>query len=59
MLKTGDDASFAETAEKLRDAVFEHIEDEEITAFPNFRKRHPGNSRNPLPMPSVGFSAQT
>lgn len=39
MLKTGDDASFVETAEKLRDAVFEHIEDEETTAFPELQEK--------------------
>ncbi len=39
MLKTGDDAAFSKTAEKLRDAVFEHIDDEETTAFPELREK--------------------
>ena len=39
MLKSGDDASFRETAEKLRDAVFEHIDDEETTAFPELQEK--------------------
>ena len=39
MLKSGDDGSFVETAQKLRDAVFEHIEDEETTAFPELQEK--------------------
>lgn len=39
MLKTGDDAKFAETASKLKDAVFEHIEDEETSAFPDLQEK--------------------
>jgi hemerythrin superfamily protein len=39
MLKTGDDAAFGKTAAKLRDAVFEHIQDEESSAFPELQKK--------------------
>ncbi len=39
MLKTGDDAKFAETAAKLRDAVFAHIADEETSAFPELQEK--------------------
>lgn len=37
-LKTGDVDGFAENAEKLRDAVLEHIDDEEQKAFPKLRE---------------------
>lgn len=39
MLKTGDDSRFVETASKLKDAVFEHIEDEETSAFPDLQEK--------------------
>lgn len=35
MMKEGNFADFSRTAEKLRDAVLEHIEDEEQKAFPH------------------------
>jgi hemerythrin superfamily protein len=38
MLKEGQDDEFTRAAEKLRDAVFEHIEDEEQSAFPHLQK---------------------
>lgn len=38
MLKEGQDEDFTRAAEKLRDAVFEHIEDEEQSAFPHLQK---------------------
>lgn len=38
MLKEGDDAKFADKAEKLRDAVFKHIEAEEKSALPHLEK---------------------
>jgi hemerythrin superfamily protein len=39
MLKKGEDAHFQRTAEMLRDAVHEHIEDEEQSAFPHLQER--------------------
>lgn len=39
MLKTGDDSKFGETVSKLKDAVFEHIEDEETSAFPALQEK--------------------
>lgn len=39
LLKKGDDAGFSEKAEMLRDAVLEHIDDEEKKAFPDLRKQ--------------------
>jgi hemerythrin superfamily protein len=38
MLKEGDDAKFSAKAEKFRDAVLEHIDDEEEKAFPHLEK---------------------
>lgn len=38
-LKTGDTSGFAENAQKLRDAVLEHIDDEEQKAFPALREK--------------------
>lgn len=38
MLKTGDDAAFGVTAEKLQTAILEHIDDEERKAFPDLQK---------------------
>ena len=39
LLKGGDEADFTAKAVQLRDAVFEHIEDEESKAFPALRER--------------------
>ena len=39
MLKTGDDSKFGETAAKLKDAVFKHIDDEETSAFPDLQEK--------------------
>ncbi len=38
-LNTGDISGFSENAEKLRDAVLEHIDDEEQKAFPTLREK--------------------
>jgi hemerythrin superfamily protein len=38
MLKEGDDTKFAAKCEKLRDAVFKHIEAEEKSAMPHLEK---------------------
>lgn len=39
MLKEGDEAEFESTASKLREAVLEHIDDEEEKAFPQLREK--------------------
>ncbi len=38
MLKEGDDANFGRTAQKLQDAILEHMDDEENKAFPHLQK---------------------
>jgi hemerythrin superfamily protein len=38
MLKEGDEGEFARRSEKLRDAILEHIDDEENSAFPHLRE---------------------
>jgi DNA-binding HxlR family transcriptional regulator len=38
MMKEGNYADFPRVAEKLRDAVLEHIEDEEQKAFPHLQE---------------------
>jgi hemerythrin superfamily protein len=39
MLKATDDENFAATADKFRNAVLEHMDDEERSAFPALRER--------------------
>jgi hemerythrin superfamily protein len=39
MLKEGDDESFERVARRLRDAVLEHMDDEEQSAFPHLQQK--------------------
>ena len=39
MIQTGDDSDFVAKASRLRDAVYEHIDDEETTAFPELEEK--------------------